>query len=49
VAIPAGSAVAGTYRWTLLIAAEGLGLAIVASSVKISPLVLQLFRALLTF
>lgn len=44
-----GFSVYARFRWPLLLAAEGLMLAVVASSVKIPPLVAQLFRALLTF
>ncbi|HEX7580446.1 MAG TPA: hypothetical protein VF580_10630 [Thermoanaerobaculia bacterium] len=36
-------------RWPFLLVAEGLILAVAASSVTIPPLVAQLFRALLTF
>ena len=39
----------GRLRWPILLAAEGLMLAVAASSVNIPPLVAQLFRALLTF
>jgi hypothetical protein len=38
-----------SIRWPLLLAAETLALLAAASSVNISPLVAQLFRALLTF
>ncbi len=48
-AVAQGFSVCGRLRWPLLLAAEGLMLAVAASSVKIPPLVAQLFRALLTF
>jgi hypothetical protein len=41
--------VSGRLRWPLLLAAEGLMLAVAASLVRIPPLVVQLFGALLTF
>jgi hypothetical protein len=48
-AVAQGSSVHARVRWPLLLVAEGLMLAVAASSVKIPPLVAQLFRALLTF
>ncbi len=41
--------VSGRFLWPLLLAAEGLLLAMAASSAEIPPPVAQLFRALLTF
>jgi hypothetical protein len=37
------------FRGPLVLVAEALALGLAASSVKIPPLLLQLFRALLTF
>jgi len=37
------------WKGPLLLVAEALALGVVTSSVKIPPLLLQLFRALLTF
>jgi hypothetical protein len=48
-AVAGGLPISVRLLWPLLLAAEGLMLAGATSSVNIPPLVVQIFRALLTF